>query len=525
MSTAYDYVVVGAGSAGCALASRLSEHGASVALVEAGGPAPASSRIPLAAPDMFGASCDWSRTTTPQPGLNGRTVTWPAGRMVGGSSAMNFMMWVPGAAQDFDDWAAVAGELWSWPHVEPFLRATEGWTGTVPRPPLSDEGPHRISPPQDPDPSTAAFLTACQEVGMPSGNAGMGSRDTTGYGLTPLTQYGGRRWSAADAYLTPPPANLTLITDAEVDRLIFATGTMRAVGVELGDGHSVHARREVVLCAGPVGSPRLLLRSGIGDPAPLRAAGITPQFPLPGVGQNLYDHLILDLVVESTAPTRFSALASAEANADAVKLFASGTGPYTSNIAEAVTYLRSERSSGPPDIELIWSPMAFGPGGFTTGYTIGVVLLRPRSRGSLTLTEIDPAYLTDDTDVAALTAGIDAAERLLSTPALQRITSAPTEPPWGRDPTARANYARAHADTVFHPVGTCRLGQAADSKAVVDPHLRVHGIHGLRVADTSIIPTPPRAHTHALAAMIGERAASLIYQGTPSRRTQHTALY
>lgn len=517
MKTTFDYIIVGAGSSGCALAARLSEHdGLSVALVEAGGPAPDRARVPLAAPELFGTACDWARQTTPQPGLGGRTVTWPSGRMVGGSSTMNFMMWIPGSGHDYEEWAIAAGDLWSWPEVEPFLRAAEGWTGTKPRPPLATSGPLLISPPSDPDPSTEAFLEACRETGMRPGNVGLGSLDTAGFGMTPLNQSSGARWSAADGYLAPASEHLTLVTGAEVKRVALEGNPPKAVGVELNDGRMLQARREVVLCAGTVGSARLLLRSGIGAPATLRSADIATQVPLPGVGQNLHDHLILDLVVPASGTTRFSALASTKGEADAARLFAKGTGPLTSNIAEAVTFLRSDATAGPPDLELIWSPAAFGPNGFEPAYTIGVVLLRPRSHGGLSLSEIDPAYLSDDADVDILVAGIDAAERLLETPSLKRLTASEREPPWGHSDSSRADFARAHADTVFHPIGTCRIGYREDPNSVVDPHLRVHGTRSLRVADTSIIPTPPRAHTHALAVMIGERAARLICERPPA---------
>ncbi|MFE9747838.1 GMC family oxidoreductase [Saccharothrix saharensis] len=499
----FDYVVVGAGSAGCVLAARLSEDPAvTVALVEAGGPDdhPAIG-VPLGALELFGSEVDWAFTTAPQPGLGGREVPWPRGRVHGGSSATNFQMWVPGHAADFDDWHP----SWSWERVHPYFRRAERWVGEREAgPEFGTAGPLWISPQRDPDPSSARFLDACAEVGLKPVEGGLGGPDNTGCALTPVTQREGVRWSSADAYLKPASGrpNLTVLSGRQAERIMLDPDG-RATGVRLAD-RAVSARREVVLCAGSVGSPHLLLLSGIGPADELRAVGVTPRVDLPGVGRGLHDHMILDLAVQAPDATRFLQDGRAQYERDR-------TGPLSSNIGEAVAFLRADGGDGPPDVELIWSPMAFSDDGDPIpGYTVGVVLLRPRSRGRLTLASadpavppvIDPGYLTEEADVRTYVAGVRFAERVLGAAALRDLHTGPVVP-WPAD-DAVADYVRERATTVFHPVGSCRMGD------VVDERLRVRGVPGLRVVDASVIPEAPRGHTHAHAVMIAERAAGLL---------------
>nr|AIS85770.1 choline dehydrogenase [Verrucosispora sp. MS100047] len=499
----FDYVVVGAGSAGCAVAARLSEDPTvTVALLEAGGPDDHPDiRVPLGALELIGSELDWDFGTLPQPHLGGREVRWPRGRVLGGSSATNFQMWVPGHAEDFTSWPP----SWSWEQVRPWFRRAEHWAGPAEdRGALGTGGPLWISPQRDPDVSSLRFLQACAEVGLAPVDGALAGPDNRGYALTPVTQRDGARWSSADGYLRPAlhRPNLTVLTGAQAHRVLIDDGH-RATGVRLAD-RTVTARREIVLSAGTVGSPHLLLLSGIGDPDDLHAAGVRPQVELPAVGRGLHDHMILDLAVRADDATRFLQDGRERYQRDRM-------GPLTSNIGEAVALLRADGAAGAPDVELIWSPMAFDDTGTPIpGYTLGVVLLRPRSRGRLTLgsadphtpPRIDPGYLTDDADLRTFVAGVRFAERILDSAALRTLHQGPVVP-WPADGTV-AEYVRQRAQTVFHPVGSCRFGD------VVDADLRVHGVTGLRVADASVIPEAPRGHTHAHAVMIGERAADLI---------------
>ncbi|WP_156727212.1 GMC family oxidoreductase [Streptomyces apocyni] len=518
----FDYIIVGAGSAGCVLAARLSEDpSVTVALVEAGdsGDDERSIQVPWLAPTLMGSAYDWAFSTTAQPGLGGREVFYPRGKVLGGSSAINFMMWIPGHRLDFDDWNEAVGDSWSWGRVEPYLRKSERWAGEFePGRTYGTEGPLWIAPPQDPDPTTESFLQACAELGLKEIDGGLGGPGGTGTSVTPLNQYRGARWSAADGYLRPAlkRANLRLISGVRVDRVTLTDG--RATGVELA-GTRIAARREVILSAGAVGSPHLLLLSGVGDPDELRRAGAELTAALPGVGRNLSDHLILDLAVDTTAPV---ALADADTEANRKRYEEDRRGPLTSNVAEAVAFLRADGEPGAPDLELIWTPVAFTEdteSGTRPGLTIGVVLLRPESRGSVGLASadpaappvIDPGYLSAPADVHTFRAGVRFAERVFGAGALRPLAGEALGD-WrpGLDDTEVEGYVRAAAQTLFHPVGTCRPGPAGDASAVVDERLRVHGVAGLRVVDASVIPTVPRGHTHASVVMVAERAAELI---------------
>ncbi|MBT2407887.1 GMC family oxidoreductase N-terminal domain-containing protein [Streptomyces sp. ISL-87] len=522
----FDHVIVGAGSAGSVLAARLSEDPAvRVALVEAGGPdTDPDFRIPMGSMALLGSSHDWGYRTTAQPGLDDRRIDWPRGKVLGGSSSTNFQMWIPGHRLDYDEWGRAAGPQWSWDAVRPYFRKAERWTG----PPedgttYGDAGPLRISPPRDPDPTTAHFLRACEELGLKPVPGGLGGPDHTGSAVTPLNQWRGARWSTADGYLRPAAnrPNLTVFTGKQVHRVLLEGG--RATGVEFADGR-LTALREVILCAGAVNSPQLLMLSGIGDAQALREVGIEPRIHLPGVGRNLQDHIALDIVMKAVEPVR---LAHADTPAARRRYEEERLGPLTSNVAEAVAFFRADGGPGAPDLELIWAPVAFTedePSG-ADGLTAAVVLLQPESRGRLTLTDadptspprIDPRYLSAGADVRRLMAGARFAERIFGTEALRPLVSGPWAP-WARglSDSALAALVRAQASTLFHPVGTCRMGGGEDDLAVVDAHLRVRGVDALRVVDASVLPNVPRGHTHAPCVMLGERAADLIRDGQPA---------
>jgi choline dehydrogenase len=515
----FDYVVVGAGSAGSVLAVRLSEDPAMrVALVEAGeADASENFRIPLMALRLIGSSSDWGYSTVEQFRLAGRKIYWPRGKVLGGSSSVNFQMWIPGHSFDYEPWVRAAGALWSWEAVEPYYRRAERWAGgpqdgeTYGR-----EGPLWLSPPRDPDPTTASFLEACTEVGLKQITGGLGGQDNTGCAITPLNQLRGTRWSTADGYLRPAlgRANLRVITGEQVHRVLLEDG--RAIGVELADGR-LKARREVILSAGAIGSPQLLMLSGVGEADDLRSVGIEPRVQLPGVGRNLHDHVALDVIMKAIGPVR---LMNADIPANRQRYEEERCGPLTSNVAEAVAFFRSDGGSGAPNLEVIWAPIALtddAPNG-APGFTVTVILLQPESRGRITLADadptsaprIDPAYLTVESDLRTFITGLRFAEQLFDTDALHPLIDGPLAPwPGSVSDDALVRTIQDHAQTLFHPVGTCRMGQI-DDNAVVDPRLRVRGIEGLRVVDASVIPRITRGHTHAPSVMIGERAADLI---------------
>ena len=498
-----DYVIVGAGPAGCVLANRLSDSAANrVVLLEAGPPDKAREiRIPAAFSKLFNTEYDYAFHTAPQAGLHNRELFWPRGRTLGGSTAINAMMWLVGRAEDYDAWG-VPG--WDWKTLQRYRSRLQ----------LPVEGL------RSPSPITAAFLDACRELGLPE-RPDPNDGDNRGFGPTPVVQRRGARVSAADAYLRPARrrANLTIVTGATVDRLRIedTPNGKRVTGVsyraEDGTVHEVTAQREVLLCAGAVGSPHILELSGVGDPDRLRAAGLATVHELPGVGANLSDHLSSGVLLACPRPIT---LVAAESAANVARYLLARRGMLTSNVAEAVAFVDR-------DVELIFAPAPFIDHGQTDppghGLTIGVVLLQPHSRGTVHAASanpaeppvIDPGYLADPRDLATLVWGVRQAERLAATAALQPFVSGPMAfYPGPLDDAGLEQLIRAHAETLYHPVGTCRMGRPDDELAVVGPDLRVRGLTGLRVVDASVLPSLNRGHTQAPVYLVAERAADLI---------------
>jgi len=520
--TSHDYVIVGAGSAGCVLANRLTEDPTcTVALLEAGGRDRSPNvRIPAAFTKLFATRYDWNYTTGPQEHLSGRRMYWPRGRGLGGSSSINAQMWVRGHPADFDAWAATCPG-WSYRDVLPYFQRAERRAGSNAGGVYGTDGRIWISELRDPNPTTVAFLAACAELGMRRLDE-LNQADIVGFAPTPVTQHRGRRFSAADAYLRPASRrrNLTIVTAAHA-RAIVLDGT-RAAGVEYHDAagriHRILASREVILSAGAINSPQLLMLSGIGDPDRLRAAGLTPRHELPGVGENLQDHLACAVTVHCRQPIT---LTGAESLRELARYLLLRRGMLTSNVAEAVAFTRSTPDVDAPDLELIWAPVPFLDHGRTRppghGLTVGVVLLQPDSRGRISLASadpadppiIDPGYLSAPTDAPRLRSGLRQAQQVLATEALRAYVGPPMSP-WlgGTTDTELDEFIRGHAETLYHPVGTCRMGTKSD--AVVDPELRVHGLRHLRVVDASVMPRINRGHTNAPTIMIAERAADLI---------------
>lgn len=530
-----DYIVVGAGSAGAAVAARLSEDpSVSVLLLEAGAPDSALElHVPAAFSKLFRGPFDWNYDTVPQPALEGRTIYWPRGKTLGGSSSLNAMMWVRGFAADYDEWAKTAGDAWSWQSLKPYFLRVERTEG-VTHDSQGTDGPQAVEQQRDPRPHTEAFLDAAHAAGhavtppnLPEGQ---------GFSQTMVSQHRGARASTADSYLRPAKKrrNLRVVTGALVRRVTFAEtpgGMPRATGVYVeidGVTRLAVARHEVILSGGAVNTPQLLMLSGIGPAEHLAAHGIPTLVDAPEVGANLQDHLVAGLAPAARSGTLFTA----EAVAQLARYLTVRRGMLTSNVAEAYGFVRTEvadragMAPGLPDIEIIFASAPYVGEGLVPlpgeGLTVGAILIQPRSRGTIRLASadpnakviIDPGYLTDPDglDTATLLAGLAECERLIDTDALRAVTTGGWIQPEGGErmtPAERAELSlRRYSHTLYHPVGTARMGM--DAASVVDPDLRVRGVEALRVADASVMPTVIRGHTNAPAIVIGEVAADRI---------------
>ncbi len=536
-SDVYDYIIIGAGAAGCVLANRLSgDPSCRVLLLEAGGrDLRREIRIPAAFTKLFKTAYDWNLETLAQERLRGRRLYWPRGKTLGGSTSLNAQMYVRGHRLDYDGWADLGNPGWAFDDVLTYFRRAERMQGGVAALHGAD-GPLNVEPLRDPNPTTPAFLRAAAESGLPLlDGPNDGSRE--GVGLSRVTQRRGRRWSAADAYLTPVRrrANLTILTDAHATRLTIER--RRATGVRYvnaGQSRLARARREVILAAGAIHSPHLLMHSGIGPAAHLRARGVDVVHDLPGVGQNLQDHLAVAVIVGCREPV---SLVAAETIGNLARFLFLRRGMLTSNIGEACAFVRSRLDLPAPDLELLFAPVPFMGHGLVKppghGITIGAVCLQPKSTGFIGLgssdplaaPEIEPRYLSDpgDEDLRVLVDGVKRARRIFRAPAFARYVADPIEPgPDVQIDRDIADFIRDRAETLYHPVGTCRMGR--DAAAVVDSELRVHGIEALRVVDASVMPAIIRGHTAAPTIMIAERAADLIRSADRPYAAAHEAL-
>lgn len=527
--TAADYVIVGAGSAGCVLANRLTEDpGTSVILVEAGGKdSSLNVKIPLAFPNQFHGPLDWDYETDREPACHDRRLYIPRGKSLGGSSSMNAMLYVRGRPSDYDGWAAGGAAGWGWADVKPyFLRSESSSRGASAD--HGADGPLHVQDPKSPRPLNRRIVDGFVAEGLDRNPDCNGPRQD-GAGMFQVLQRDGRRWSAADAYLHPvrKRPNLTVATRAHVERI--ENDGRRASGIRYrdarGEQHVIRARREVLLCAGAIGSPQLLMLSGIGDPDQLRQSGVAPLHALPGVGRNLQDHPMLT-VLFGVSDT--DTLYGADKPRRLIEWLLRRNGPLTSTAAESVAFWRSRPDLPAADIQFHCGALFYEKHGAETyeghAMTIAPVLLTPKSRGRVALLSPDahdaPSILANTLaereDVDAMVAGIRMARRVAASAPLRSTVERELRPGPEQESGEQLEAGlRDRVELIYHPVGTCRMGAADDPSAVVDPELRVRGIDGLRVIDASIFPTIPGGNTHAPTVMVAERAADLLRGRTP----------
>jgi choline dehydrogenase len=516
----YDYVIVGAGSAGCVLANRLSEDpDVEVLVIEAGGPDVSELiHMPAGAPALLRTEHDWDHSSGYEPHCNNRRTYLPRGRVLGGSSSVNWMVYIRGNRADYDEWRDLGCDGWGWDDLLPcFKRAEDNERGAGDLHGVG--GPLAVSDGRSRNPIARAFIDAAVAYGLPA-NDDFNGPQQDGVGWYQVTQRDGLRCSTAAGYLRPAMERPNLHVETHVQALRILFDGSRAVGVQaarLGQPVEYRASREVLVSCGAYGSPQLLMLSGIGRPAELAALGIEPVAALPGVGLNLIDH---PLVAAAYLASREDSLLGAMTPENLARFVSERQGPLTSNGAESGGFVRSRTGLDAPDIQLHCVPALVLHEGLLPphahGFIVAANAAKPLSRGYLRLVSPDPTakpliitnLYAEAEDLRVQIEGVRVCMEIARTEPLADWVAAPYNVPVSDSDEDIIAFARAYGHTVWHPVGTCKMG--VDELAVVDPQLRVRGVDGLRVVDASVMPTVPRGNTNAPTIAVAERAADLI---------------
>lgn len=518
---AFDIIIIGAGSAGCVLANRLSEDPRRRVLLLEAGPEDRAKEIhiPAAFPKLFKTKWDWAFHTEPESECEHRRLYWPRGKMLGGSSSLNAMLYIRGHRRDYDRWQSDYGcDGWSFDQVLPWFKASEDQQrGESPTHGVG--GPLSVQDRRYTNELSQRFLEACDHLGWPA-NPDFNGTSQEGHGLYQVTQVDGKRCSAAVGFLRPVRRrpNLTVLTGHQVSRLHVVNHRAVSVTTAARSGaRTFHAEQEIILSAGAIGSPHLLMLSGIGPAEALRGHGLDVVHDLPGVGRNLQDHPVVSVIYRTREDL---GLDHAETLGNLARYLLFKQGPLTTSVCEAGAFIRSGADAPQPDLQFHFIPAALIDHGFGQatdhGLNFGPTLIKPRSRGRITLRSADPresprivgGYFRQPEDLDVMVEGVRQARRLAETPALKPLLDREIWPEEGEDLEA---FVRRRAATLYHPAGTCAMGpEGGKLQTVVDPRLRVHGIDGLRVADASVMPELIGGNTHAPTVMIAERAAAFI---------------